>query len=291
MTALQEGYTAGCIDSSSGALLDQESIDRAYRRDDGYITRSTAHSVFQGGGLAQEMLERGERLFTGNSGTDFGSLADRAIPVIVSGGSLGGYFAVPPDEVLSNGARRGKAYTEWKSGLAGAVEISAADFRRVDRIIINLQANPAAKAILDATEDCQAAFRWTDAAGHKRKSLADGVTPDFLWDFKTTSSSWRDLYRSFLNFGYVWQDAWYEEGAIACGWPAHRLKFVVASSQPPYGVRVYTLPEDLVEQARREIAITLDQMTLRRDLGVYRSAEDEEEMELDFPAWTRGGPR
>lgn len=291
MTALREGYTPGCLDSSSGSkrLLDQEAIDQAYRIDDGYVTRSTAHAVFRGGGLAQEILDRGGRLFAGNAATDFGTLVDRAVPAMIAGHSPDKLYAVPPEEVLSNGARRGKPYQEWKDSLDGRTEISGGDMHRLTRILDNLARNRAALDILAATEDCQAAFRYCDAAGHKRKALADGVTPDYLWDCKTTSSKWRELYRSCLDYGYLWQAAWYADAAVACGWPDHGLKFVFAQTAPPYAVRVYTLPEDLVERARLEIAVTLDQMALRRDLGVYRSAEDEEEMELDFPAWTRGG--
>ena len=287
------GYTTGCIDSSSGTklLLDQESIDLAYRQDDGHVTRSTAHSVFKNGGLGQEMLDSGERLFTGNQATDFGSLVDGAIPMLVCGVDWESRYVSPPDEVLSNGARRGKAYTEWKDSIGNAMEISRSDAWKLRHIVANVMGNRAAREIIEATEDCQAAFRHTDAAGHKRKALADGVTPDYLWDFKTTSSTWSQLYRSCIDYGYLWQAAWYVDAAMACGWPDHQLKFVFAQSTPPFAVRVYTLPEDLVQRARLEIAVTLDQMALRRELGVYRSAEDEEEMELEFPAWTRGGQR
>lgn len=291
MTTVIGDYTPGCIRSEDGqkTLLNQEEIDRAYRMDDGHFTRSYVTSVMEYGGLGQEMLDNGERLFTGNSATDFGTLVDRAIPATICGHDLESLYAVPPDEVLSNGARRGKPYADWKAGLGDRVEISGPDWYRLTKIIGNVWRNPAARQILEATEDCQACFRWTDADGHRRKSLADGVTPDFLWDFKTTSSSWKDLHRSCVNFGYLVQDAWYEDGAIACGWEPHRLRFVFAQSQRPFGVRVYTFPQDLIERAREKVRVTLDQISLRRELGLYRSPEDEECMELDFPAWTRGG--
>lgn len=291
MTTATGNYTPGCILVSDGVktLRNQAEIDNAYRLEDGHLTRSYAHSVRRHGGLGQEMLDNGESLFSGNAGTDFGSLVDRAIPAVICGIDLERLYAVPPDEVLSNGARRGKEYTAWKAGIGDRLEISGADWYRLTRIVGNVCRHPAASAILADTEDCQATFRWTDEAGHRRKSLADGVTPRYLWDFKTTSSSWKDLYRSCMDFGYLWQDAWYEDGAIACGWEPHRLKFIFAQTAKPFAVRVYTLPQDLVEQARVQIRVTLDQIALRRELGLYRSSEDEEVLELDFPAWTRGG--
>lgn len=290
MTSTLNGhYAAGCLESTGSGLrlLDQDAVDRLYRADDGYYTRSYAHSVFRGGGLAQECLDRGESLFSGNAGTSFGSLVDRAIPAVIAGQKLADLYATPPEEVLSNGARRGKAYTEWKDSLEGRREISAEDWDRLNRIVANCLRHPRVVEIFDQTQDCQATFRHTDDAGHKRKALADGVGRRFLWDFKTTSSSWDQLYRSCIDYGYLWQDAWYEQAAVACGWEPHRLKFVFAQTAKPFGVRVYTFPEDLVDQARVQIARTLDQIALRRELGYYRSAEDEEEGVLDFPHWTR----
>jgi len=289
MTTSLAGYTRGCIDSSNGrkVLLDQEAIDRAYRADDGHLSRSYAHSVFQNGAVAQECLDHGERLFSGNSATSFGTLVDRAIPPVICGVQLEQLYAVPPESVLSNGARRGKEYLSWKADLGGKWEISAEDWHKLQRIIENTLKNPAAREILESTEDCQATFRWEDRHGHQRKALADGVTPAYLWDFKTTSSDWKQLWRSCLDYGYLWQAAWYVDGAMACGWPHHALKFVFAQSAKPHGVRVYTLPEELVERAREQIAVTLDQIKIRREMAYYRSAEDEEETEMVFPQWTR----
>lgn len=287
-STLNGRYTAGCLESNgTGFILrDQDAVDLAYRLDDGHVTRSYAHSVFRGGALAQECLDNGESLFSGNAGTSFGTLVDRAIPAVIAGAELSSLYATPPEDVLSNGARRGKAYTEWKAGLEGRLEISADDWERLNRIVANCMRHPRVQEIFQQTEDCQATFRWT-SGGHKMKALADGVCESFLWDFKTTSSSWDQLFRSCIDYGYLWQDAWYEAGAVACGWPAHRLKFIFAQTSKPYGVRVYTLPQDLVDQARDQISRTLSQIQLRRELGYYRGVEDEEEGELVFPAWTR----
>lgn len=292
-TVAEGSYTPGCIKNSGGTkvLLNQDLVDAAYRVDDGHLTRSYAHAVYKGGGLAQEALDGGEKLFAGNSATDFGTLVDRAIPMVVCGTPLGDYYTVPPDEVLSNGARRGKEYLAWKAENAGKTEVSAADWWRLNRIISNLARCQAASSILEVTTDMQATFRHTDSSGHKRKALADGVCDDFLWDFKTTSSEWKGLFRSCIDYGYLWQAAWYVDAAIANGWPHHSLRFVFAQTFRPHAVRVYTLPEELVEQARDQIAETLNQIAMRRELGMYRAIEDDEVTELEFPSWTRGGER
>jgi hypothetical protein len=293
VTTATGNYTPGCILDQDGhkTLLNQAEIDAAYRLDDGHFTRSYVTSVMEYGGLGQEMLDNGERLFTGNSATDFGTLVDRAIPALVCGADLESLYEVAPESVLSNGARRGKDYLAWKEQLGDKLEISGADWYRLTKIVGNLWRHPAGREILEATEDCQATFRFTDEFGRMRKALADGVTPAFLWDFKTTSSSWANLFRSCMDFGYLVQDCWYEDAAVACGWEPHRLRFVFAQSQKPFGVRVYTMPQDLVDLARERVRVTLDQIVLRRELGMYRSQEDLEVLELDFPAWTRGGGR
>lgn len=291
MATVTGDFTAGCLakHASGFDLLDQAKIDAAYRVDDGHFTRSYAHAVFRGGALAQEALDNGERLFSGNSATTFGSVVDRAIPMVVAGVALEDHFAVVPEEVLSNGARRGKAYTDWVADNAAKTVLSGEDWWRLQRIVRNVTRHPAASAILADTEDMQVAFRHTDSHGHKRKGLADGVTPGYLWDFKTTSSPWSQLWRSCDDYGYLWQAAWYVDSAMACGWEHHALKFVFAQTSKPHAVRVRTLPEELVERARDQIRITLDQIRLRRELGVYSSPEDDEEGELEFPAFFRGG--
>ena len=288
LTENPASVTPGCI-TPDKTLLDQEAIDAAYRAKDGHYTRSYAHSVFKGGALAQEALDNGEQLFSGNAGTDFGSLVDRAIPMVIAGVRLEDRYAVVPDDVLSNGARRGKAYTDWVKDQDGKSIVTAIDWWRLGRIVQNTLRHEAARSILEATTDCQATFRHTDFYGHKRKSLADGMTPNFLWDFKTTSSDWRQLFRSCLDYGYLWQAAWYVDAAMANGWPHHSLKFIFAQTSKPHAVRVYTLPEELVEMARDQIKRTLDQIRLRQELGVYRTPEDDEELEMEFPEWTRGG--
>lgn len=289
MTVITGSYTPGCLDSTTRRVLDQEAIDRAYRLEDGHLTRSYAHSVYKGGGLAQEALDNGERLFTGNAGTDFGTLVDRAIPLVVAGVSLEDRFVVPPDGVLSNGARRGKAYTEWKEQNQDRTELSAQDWYRLTRIVANTLRCSASAKILEETRDMQAALRYEDPHGHRRKALVDGVTEGYLWDFKTTSSDWKSLWRSCDEFGYLWQAAWYVDAAMACGWEHHSLKFVFAQTMKPFRVRVVRMPEELVEAAREEIKVCLDQIRLRRQLGEYRAPEDDEETELEFPAFFRGG--
>lgn len=284
-------FTPGCLQKRETglALLDQEKIDAAYRLEDGHLTRSYAHAVYKGGALAQEALDNGERLFSGNSATTFGSVVDRAIPMVVAGVALADHFAVVPEEVLSSGARRGKAYTDWVADNADKTVLSGEDWWRLQRIVRNVTRHPRASEILAATTDMQATFRHVDSHGHKRKALIDGLTPDFVWDFKTTSSDWPQLWRSCDSYGYIWQAAWYVDAAMACGMDHHQLRFVFVQTSKPHAVRVRTLPEELVERARDQIRVTLDQIRLRRELGVYSSPEDDEECELEFPAFFRGG--
>jgi hypothetical protein len=285
-------YTPGVISGNGGVktLLDQAAVDAAYRVNDGYITRSTAHSIHRFGGMGQRALDNGERLFSGNAGTDFGSLVDAAIPLMVCGQSLSANYVVPPEDVLSNGARRGKPYTEWKASLpAGARECTADEFFKIDRICCNTAQHPVASELLDSAVDMQGSVRFQDEDGHKRKALADGMTPDLWWDFKTTRSEWPQLWRSFVDYGYLWQSAWYSDAAVASGmWERFNMPFIVAQTFAPFSVRVFTLPEELLEKAREEIARTLDVIRMRRSLGVYAEAADMEVVELEFPKWIGG---
>jgi hypothetical protein len=283
-------YTPGIL-GKDGEIQSSAAVDAAYRVDDGHLTRSYAHTVFRDGALAQEMIDNGEVYFAGSSATDFGSIVDRAVAMTVAGVGYADLFIIPPSEVLaSDGSKKGKKYTDWRDSQdPESTILTQADLEKLNRVMANTLNNKAVREIFDDTKDCQAAFRWTDENNNKRKALADGMTEKFLWDFKTTSSPWWKLTTSCYEYGYFWQDAWYEDAAIAHDYEPHRLRFIFAQTVKPYAVRVYELDQDVVDKARKQIDSTLHQIQLRKELGIYRSIEDDEVLTLDMPAWAKGG--
>lgn len=253
------------------------------------LSRSHVHR-FKGrlGGKTQSFVQRGGTVFAGNASTDLGTNLDTAFVATVEKRTLDSVFVVPPAGVLAtDGSRRGKAYTEWKSSLpAGAAEVSAATRKQIDDMIASILEHDRARELIEQTTSTQTSVFWTDADGFDRKARADGTTRELWYDLKTTASEWRDVYKSFIRFGYHWQAAWYTEAAIASGYEKHfRMPFIVVQTFAPYTVEVFTLPDRLVEQAAREIRETLFEMRRRIETGKYLPDDYGQERELHFPEY------
>jgi hypothetical protein len=274
--------------ATASVLVRTDMPNDEYHAERDHISRSTAHRYMgdEEGGAAQLYVDTyGESLFGGNSSTTFGSLVDLACDCEMQGQDWRSVIAVPPPGVLaSDGSRRGKAFTEWRSSLpSGASECSAADFVKVERIVASIREHRRANALLEAAAHTQYSVFWTDENGHKRKARADGVTKDGQWfDLKTTSSEWRDLKYSFRRFGYDWQASWYGEAASVAGCSPSEFPFIVVQTHPPFRTKILTLSERVLLRAADEIKETLDAIRRRRESGVYLPDSYHGVEELDF---------
>jgi hypothetical protein len=53
----------------------------------------------------------------------------------------------------------------------------------------------------------------------------------------------------------------------------------------PFGCRVFYLPTEIVEEAGLRMTRVMEEVRLRRETGVYESADAGEITELQFPNW------
>jgi hypothetical protein len=275
------------LSTGTATLTSFDMSNDDYHAERQHISRSTAYryrGVF--GGRAQQYEDGGRKIFGGNSSTDFGSVFDAAVGLAATGGDWRSAVVSPPANVLAaDGSRRGKAYTEWRSAnvCAGALECSPADYQKVEDMLEALYGHRNARRILEDTMTSQMSVFWRDEHGHDRKARADGVTHGGeWWDLKTTSSDWKTLKYSFIQFGYHWQAQWYTDAAIAAGGERFDFKFVVVQTFAPYAVQVFTLPQKQLDFASQEIRETLDAIRRRRESQEYLRDEYHEIKELEF---------
>jgi hypothetical protein len=88
-----------------------------------------------------------------------------------------------------------------------------------------------------------------------------------------------------MDYGYAEQAWLYTEGAKSIGYSDFRMPFVFVQTVAPYGCRVYTLPEELVERAGQRLVGTMEEVRLRRSTGSYMPVDANEITELAMPAW------
>lgn len=258
-----------------------------YHSQNDFLGRSYLHSVAKYGGEAQQWMDRGFSLFGGNAGTRTGSKFDTIVTAVCEGKALSDVLAIPPAAVLaSNGHRRGAKYDAWKEEAErkGLIDCNAEEAWQLETMLTHLIQNPAAAALVEQTTETQVSV-FFELNGHRCKVRPDGCTPTLWWDLKTTSSTWDKVFRSAIDFGYAEQEWLYCQGAKAVGLPHFRMPFVFVQTMAPYGVKVFYLPVEIVEEAGLRMTRVMEEVRLRRETGIYESADAGEITELQFPMW------
>lgn len=275
------------IDVSKGAVKVVGMPSAEYFRLTQFDSRSFLLGVMKGGGEAQQWMDSGHSLFSGNAATKRGGEFDAIVMGLCEGKTFDSLVCIPPDEVLgANGSRSTKAYKEWEAQQTGIC--CTTDQAWVYRQMVDsMEANSAAKALMDQTTETQVSVFWQEASGHQLKVRPDGVTPEIWWDLKTTSASWDRIYRSVFDYGYAEQAWLYCRGAEQIGYSPFRMPFVFVQTMPPYSCHVFYLPEDLVEEAGQRLISVMEEVRLRRSTGVYLPADHGEITELEIPRWAR----
>lgn len=138
----------------------------------------------------------------------------------------------------------------------------------------------------------EVSFFWEDKeTGLTCKARPDYVNPHYLVDYKTTTDASKEAFiKSFFDFGYHQQAAWYIDGVGACGYGADQFVFVVQEKEPPYLVNVFAVSEKLIEVGRKLNRISLLKLNqcYRRNEWQGYANESVEIIELeDIKPWTR----
>lgn len=251
------------------------------------LGRSYLHSVAKHGGEAQRWLDLGYSLFGGNTGTRTGSKWDTIVTGVCEGKKLSDILAIPPSAVLaSNNARRGKAYDAWKEEAErkGLIDCNAEEGWQFEMMLEHLMENAAARSLIEQTTETQVSV-FFQLMGQLCKVRPDGCTPSLWWDMKSTSSTWDKVFRSAIDFGYAEQEWFYVQGAKALGMDHFRMPFIFCQTMAPFGCRVFYLPIEIVEEAGLRMTRVMEEVRLRRETGVYESADAGEITELQFPNW------
>jgi hypothetical protein len=259
---------------------------QAYLMEKEFDSRSTIVQVMEGGGEVQKFMDEGFSMFSGNAATKRGSAFDSIVMGICEGKGFGEQISIPPPDVLgSNGSRSTKAYKEWEAKQTGVV-CSEDEAWRYQRMLDSMRGTEAAWELVTLTKQTQASY-FAEIDGHPVKVRPDGECDELWWDLKTTSSQWSKLARSVKDFHYGEQEWLYREVAKVFGVPHFRMPFVFVSTTPPFGCKVFLLPEDYVEECGVRMRATMELMRLRRSTGEYLPLDHGEVQELAIPEWVR----
>lgn len=200
---------------------------------------------------------------------------------------------IPREVLAEDGSKRGNAWKQFAAEHPGCVLLKEAEYKTVALMVAACMRNPKAKAILaDLEGSNQFPIRWRDAEyGFDRKALLDRlIVPkgagEFgcIGDIKTTVSlRQHKLAKSIEQFGYDYQNVWYQEGVSEYLHEELPFVFLFVKKSPPFRCRTVQLePEYLhaVEKAMHE--------KLRELAECYASgnwSEDDKTLWIPKPRW------
>lgn len=250
-----------------------------------FVSRSYLHAVERSDGESQLWLDKGRSLWNGNSATSLGSQFDELVTGLLEGKQFDDLVTVPPDEVLdARGAKAGTKYKTWAKEQTGV--ICTQDQK--DQFLAMWSAmcghDEVFRQLIRKTNETQISV-FFEVDGHKCKVRPDACTPSVWWDLKTTSHSWDRIYRSVIDYGYDLQAAFFSLAAESLGMDPFKVPFVFVQTTPPYGCRCFTLPDEMVANAKHRVRSALAQIDLRRSTGLYMPLESMEIVELEIPHW------
>lgn len=201
-----------------------------------------------------------------------------------------GFLKSPPKERLTATGLIGKDALAWakENGIDEADLVSPADAEKVRRITDALAASKIAMELNALTVHRELSFFWRHANGLDLRCSADGILDNNMYvDLKTTSCDDidREFFQSVRKFGYARQQAFYEICQEATGGPVRGMVFVIVQTDYPHQVRCRTIPEALVQSAKRSVLRNLDEIKNRLDLDHWVSDASDEIQELFFPRW------
>ena len=191
-----------------------------------------------------------------------------------------------PDSCLTAaGALSPKAAAKWKADLPpDAIPVSPSDFKKLTDQTAQILANPAAAALLANSIDREfnIRFMWE---GHPMRSRIDGATEEGFYDLKTTRDAdpRKSFWSAVRSWGYDLQSAIYQQASYCCGWPEHRLTFIVTSTVWPHHCCVGVLPQRVIARARTRALSLLADLQQRKEWGSWNPADYGQVIEFDCP--------
>ena len=193
----------------------------------------------------------------------------------------------PESCLTAAGALSPKAAAKWKADLPpDAIPVSPSDFKKLTDQTAQILANPAAAALLANSIDREfnIRFMWE---GHALRSRIDGATEEGFYDLKTTRDAdpRKSFWSAVRSWGYDLQSAIYKQAAHCCGWPDHRLTFIVTSTVWPHHCCVGVLPQRVIARARTRALSLLADLQQRKEWGSWNPADYGQVIEFDCPSF------
>ena len=197
-----------------------------------------------------------------------------------------------PASSLGKDGRWTKATDEFffkaKSEREDCIPLSAEDIADYKQQFQKLLDNATFRALSEETEHREFSIRWQDTiTGTKLRCRPDACTETVMWDLKTTrdKNPQKTFWKAVVDYGYAFQQVLYTEGARAAGINVKQFVFMVTSTVAPFRCHAVVLPEQLVDQARRQVRTVVADLGNRIALEDWQPEDGGQITTLFVPKW------
>lgn len=183
-----------------------------------------------------------------------------------------------------------EAWADFEAMAGNRVVISEDEARHLARMKAAIYDSPAAKGLLDMADEREVSCAWEDAeSGLLCRGRPDAMGNGVIIDLKTSADARpREFAKTAANFNYDAQAAYYLDGLTSNGLAPEGATFVfiVVEKLPPYGVAVYALDADAMENGRRKYRSALETYASCRTTNAWPAYNEAKSItSLSLPRW------
>lgn len=221
-----------------------------------------------------------------SSAMDLGTVAHAAIlePHII-----GDTVIEIPQDVLSNGAKRGKAWTVYRDNHIDSILLKSDEIATVQAIFDSVYSNATAAKLLRSDGPCELSILLDDP--FQRRCRIDKLVPaggGFIVDIKTCrDASPGGFDKAVRDYGYHIQAAFYQEIAAVEFNQDFTPVFIAVASTFPHQCGVYTLSDEYLTEGCRAIDIATDAIWECTERGDWSEPWEKSLLTLNPPGYWR----
>jgi hypothetical protein len=176
-------------------------------------------------------------------------------------------------------------YARFLESAVGKTVISEEQQTVVERISAEIRDRRTASALLDRCQQRELSLFHLDK--YATKARLDAYGRGIVIDIKTTRDASRAAFeRSISQYGYGIQAAHYRRVIEGVGLPFTDFIFIVVETEPPHGVAVYAMEEEVMALYEPQVEQALTDWTVCQETQSFRAYPDEIQ-KVSVPRWLR----
>ena len=176
-------------------------------------------------------------------------------------------------------------YAKFLDSVGSRTVITLKQQQTVDKVWGAINACRTAKALLERCRQRELSLFHLDNCATKAR--LDAYGRGIVLDIKTTQDASRvGFERSISQYGYGIQAAHYLRVIEGVGLPFTDFIFIVVETEPPYGVAVYAMEEEVIALYEPQVERAISDWTVCQETQSFRAYPDEIQ-KVGVPRWLR----